>query len=944
MDHLSAISAAVCLAGLAVVFLLSIFALRQIIVWARQRASDAYRPLDHLYHDVDGEATELSMQAASRPILRSAITASVAVGELISIAEATLRIPGSRFMSADIWLRPVAWVRDLLVPETLYMLKTSTQTLVLFQCAALFVHSSSTVRFSVGWRAGLSCFTILSLLCFEGYMQYLANRVNLWQITLGTAETASCLLIGFLCLSMPRRPDVFHNGVVVDQQYTTSLLGWITFSWVGTLLKESKRASDLSIKDLPELDSNTRASRVHSLLKGTISKGTTFTSKDLWGFLFRCNGVPLIIQGTLVVVLSILSFLPQLALLDILQKLEGRKRDEKGIGLWVPVAGLGVSVLASAMLETVKYWISYNKLMIRIQQQLTLAIFDKAVRLDRTTGKSGTGERTTEKENMDDTNGLHSPTNIASVDVKNVADFFSLFFLLYESPLKLAIASGFLIWLLGWRSLLAGFVVLLLLTASNVYTVRKFTNKQGSVMEHRDRKLQMVTEAFQGIRQVKFSALEGKWEKAINLARDREMREQWAVCFCQIALVSIYFICPIMLSATCLSVYVIVYGTLSAATAFTAIAVLNAAEVSMNVLPEVISTLLSASVSIKRIHSYLTEPEREGCVVPSDTIEFQDATVAWPGCHGASGGSALKSLNLQFPRDALSIVTGPTGGGKSLLLAAILGESEVLHGTVSAPVATCFDDICSPSPSEPWVTSSAIAFVSQSPWMRVGTIRDNILFGLPLDEERYRNVIFACALQQDVNMLPGGDLTEIGGQGATLSGGQQWRISLARALYSRARTLLMDDIFSAVDVHTRQHMCQHALSGALAHGRTCILVTHHLDLCLPYASYIVVLDHGVLKHAAPVSSALGDQLSVSKDADAQSHASHVWNTAQVTAYDEKEKSQDLRTSIHTAGCVFIREGGKIYHWILLGAAFFGYGGLMLTRVWLFYNYSLTVCC
>lgn len=823
------------------------------------------------------------------------------------------------------------------------MLTAITQTLVLLQCVALLVQPSCALQFSVGWRTGLSSLTILSLLCTEGYVQYLANTLNPWQITLGTTEAVACFLVGFFCLLIPRRPDVVHNGLVVDREYTTSLLGWATFSWVGTLLKESKRTSDLSIKDLPELDSNTRANTVYNSLKETMPKGTAFTSKDIWRFLFRCNSVPLIIQGALTVVLSVLSFLPQLALLDILQKLEGPQRDEKGIGLWLPVAGLGVSVLASAMLETVKYWISYNKLVVRIQQQLTLAIFDKAVRLDRSSSWSRTGQKRAEKETMDDANRPQSPTNIVSVDVKNIADFFCFFFLLYESPLRLAIASGFLIRLLGWRSLLAGFVVLLLLTAGNVHTVRKYTDKQGSVMEHRDRKLRMVNGVFQGIRQVKFSALEGKWEEAINQVRDREMRGQRAVCFWQIALISIYFVCPIMLSATCLSVYVIVYGTLSAATAFTAIAVLNAAEVSMTILPDVITTLLSASVSINRIRSYITQSERENYVITSDTVWFEDAAVAWPGCRDASGGGALKGLNLQFPRDALSIVTGPTGAGKSLLLASILGESDVLYGTVSAPVAACFDDLCSPSPSEPWVTSLAIAFVSQSPWMQTGTIRDNILFGLPLEEKRYTKVIFACALQQDFNMLTDGDLTEIGGQGATLSGGQQWRISLARALYSRAGTLLMDDIFSAVDVHTQQHMCQHALTGELARGRTCILVTHHLDLCLAYASYIVVLDQGVLKHAGPVLSASGNQSSGYENADSQSHASHIQDTTQITADDENHKSQDLRTDIHTAGRVFIREGGKTSHWLLLGVAFFGYGGLMLARVWFLHAYSFSVC-
>lgn len=115
MDHLPAISLAVCLTGLAIVFLLSIFALRQIVVWARHRASNAYRPLDHSYHDADGEATELSMQAASKPVLRLAITAFVALGELASLAQAILTILGYHVMSVGVWVRPVAWVRALLV-------------------------------------------------------------------------------------------------------------------------------------------------------------------------------------------------------------------------------------------------------------------------------------------------------------------------------------------------------------------------------------------------------------------------------------------------------------------------------------------------------------------------------------------------------------------------------------------------------------------------------------------------------------------------------------------------------------------------------------------------------------------------------------------------------------------------------------------------------------
>lgn len=203
-------------------------------------------------------------------------------------------------------------------------------------------------------------------------------------------------------------------------------------------------------------------------------------------------------------------------------------------------------------------------------------------------------------------------------------------------------------------------------------------------------------------------------------------------------------------------------------------------------------------------------------------------------------------------------MTGPTGSGKSLLLAAILGEADLLDGQLSAPVPAPFDKVES-SREQDQCMDSALAFVSQSPWLQNATVQDNILSGLPLDEKRYARVVFACALHEDFCDLPQKDQTEISGKGANLSGGQRWRVCLAQALYSRARTLLLDDIFSALDVRTRGHIYQHVLCGELLHGRTCILVTHHLDLCRPQARYVVRLENGTLKFGHPFgpSGALG---------------------------------------------------------------------------------------
>lgn len=95
-----------------------------------------------------------------------------------------------------------------------------------------------------------------------------------------------------------------------------------------------------------------------------------------------------------------------------------------------------------------------------------------------------------------------------------------------------------------------------------------------------------------------------------------------------------------------------------------------------------------------------------------------------------------------------------------------------------------------------------IAYVSQTAWIQTGSIQENILFGSAMDICRYQETIERCSLVKDLELLPYGDLTEIGERGVNLSGGQKQRIQLARALYQDADIYLLDDPFSAVDAHT----------------------------------------------------------------------------------------------------------------------------------------------
>ncbi|KAJ2358340.1 hypothetical protein GGF43_000870 [Coemansia sp. RSA 2618] len=217
----------------------------------------------------------------------------------------------------------------------------------------------------------------------------------------------------------------------------------------------------------------------------------------------------------------------------------------------------------------------------------------------------------------------------------------------------------------------------------------------------------------------------------------------------------------------------------------------------------------------------------------------------------------LSDITLRFPVGGMSIVVGPTGSGKSSLLAALIGEMSLTQGRIILPTTdprvldaqlqNCkYREVIELASQGPVMTD--VAYVSQEAWLRNATIRENVLFGEPYDAERYEEVLRVCALKPDLRLLAAGDRTEIGERGITLSGGQKQRVALARAVYSKRRILLIDDCLSAVDAHTAKHILNACLVGqtGLMQGRTRVLVTHHVSACLPHADYVAVLRNGRL--------------------------------------------------------------------------------------------------
>lgn len=671
-------------------------------------------------------------------------------------------------------------------------------------------------------------------------------------------------------LSLPRRPNVFRDEKLVDQQYTVSAWGRYTFAWAESLLRLAAVGGGLDMKDLPSMDHFTRSDYLQKHFDSLKKRDR------LWKSIYFAHSSAFILQWVLVIIQAIAQFAPQLAMLHILRLLESRQDGAPIAAVaWAWVAGLALALIIQSWLESWLFWLIWAKIGIVIRQELSALIFSKAMRkkdvkgVQKAKGRSdgesflvtqdsgSQGDDVTFVEDEDDPvqKSRQSTINLVGVDAKRVSDFATFNYIFPGAACKMAVSVIFLVSLIGWQSLLAGLSVTALSTPVNIYCSKKYSVAQRDLMKVRDQKMAVVTEALQGIRQIKFSALEQQWQTKIGNTRAQELKTQWKSFKSTTVLICIWILGPVMLSAVALAVYAVLHGDLSPSVAFTTIAVFGQIESTLAIIPELTTDALDAWVSLKRIEEYINAPEKIANTVHADTIAFENAAVAWPSDDLEEGDDnyILKNLNLSFPAKQLSVVSGRTGSGKSLMLASILGETDLLEGTIKVPRAPSrhdrYDHLAT---RENWIIDSAIAFVAQIPWIENATIKGNILFDLPFDGRRYEQVLYACALEKDLDMLPDGDMTEIGANGINLSGGQRWRITFARALYSRAGILVLDDIFSAVDAHVGRHLFEEALTGELGRGRTRILVTHHVALCLPQTAYSVHLGDGTVEHAGLV--------------------------------------------------------------------------------------------
>ncbi|KDQ20385.1 hypothetical protein BOTBODRAFT_305749 [Botryobasidium botryosum FD-172 SS1] len=534
--------------------------------------------------------------------------------------------------------------------------------------------------------------------------------------------------------------------------------------------------------------------------------------------------------------------------------------------------------------------------------------------------------------------------NLMSTDLGNITDARDFLFVL-TAVLQIFISAAFLYIILGWCALVGiGFMVISIPLPGKI--AQLVNNVQKERMKRTDGRVQAVTESLNVVRMIKLFGWEDKVYKRIKGQRDDEIKWMKKRNLLLLLNMNINYLLPLITMVLTFATFTLIMKQdLTASKVFSAMAIFDLLRDQLHGVFWIIPMVIQGKVSLDRVNDFIYNTElldehvnpenetiRQGFAAPTadpTAIGFSDAVFTWANQVPGTPTPSRRNFRLRiegdlfFQRGKISLIVGPTGSGKTSLLLALLGE---MHFAATGP-GSSFN-----LPRE-----GGISYAAQEAWVQNETIRDNILFGQQYDEERYKKVIFQCGLERDLELFDAGDRTEVGEKGMTLSGGQKARVSLARAIYSKAKIILLDDVLSALDVHTSRWIVDKCFCGDLVEGRTLILVTHNVAMVSPISHFVVslgldgrVVSQGSIADALSKNSALRAEVArTSKEEQLEE---------QVAAVEGMKKEEAPKPS----GKLMTAEEKAIgrVRWSALKLFFMSLGGL---GFWLSYGIGIFVC-
>lgn len=794
----------------------------------------------------------------------------------------------------------------------------------------------------------------------------------------------------------------YEGDIAPGREPIASVFSLATFSWVDSIVWTGyKKTYELS--DVWNLVPKDKAAAVISNYRQV--KKTSALAFHLLKYFKR----ELFIQAGWAVISGFLTFAPTLLLKAILEYVEQPDLTPMNAA-WFYVILLFLSGCLSALADGQALWIG-RKICIRIRAVIIGELYSKALKRRAAAGAGKTLGEKKKDEKKDEPKGFKrimtwgrkkkkTPTegpkaedakkldaegqvstgaiiNLMAVDAFKVSEIGAyLHFLWANTPVQVVVAVVLLYRILGYSSI-AGIGMMVVLLPINMWVARQFSKIQKLILAATDARIHTTNEVLTNIRIIKFFAWEQRFIGLVNEKRHVELKHLrhryilWSVA------ATIWSGSPVFITFLSFYFYTNIENKpLIPSVAFTALSLFQILRIPLDQLADMVAHVQESKVSVDRIEEYLSEPETDkyvqlkNCKKDEDgqpIIGIDNGTFSWGGKdmtdQTAADAFKLIDLDLKFHVGQLNVVVGPTGSGKTSLLMALLGEMTKLKGDVYLPGACSREDL-KPDP-ETGLTES-VAYCAQQAWLVNGTVKDNIVFASDWDANRYQEVITACSLKRDLEILDAGDQTIVGEKGVTLSGGQKQRISLARAMYSKARHVLLDDVLSAVDSHTAKWIFDEALSGKLMRNRTCILVTHNVSLCLPEAEFVVVLENGRvttqgtasevinsgkltedLAKSGPVSRGVSRAASraASDTEEAEGEASHADTTANGNldgAAESKPAASNSMDETKAEGGVklsiilmYLKAMGPWYYWVGASIAFIAQQiSSVSTNVWI----------